>query len=90
MQKVHDHTTIADKSSGSLDPDFISKGRPDTTRHIKPAQFVVPELPWKKTIHYNGNLLSDKQQQAESLRPPGLSRDADQGNLGTSLPPTDE
>lgn len=78
LPKIDD---IMDRSTGSIDSDFLSKPRPDTTRHWKPAQFVVPELPWKKTD--NGNQLSNSQRQ-EDVRHAGVSTDAGAGHLGTA------
>jgi hypothetical protein len=76
---------IMDRSSGQIDPDYLSKPRPDTTVHRKPAVFVVPELPWKT----NGNQLSNSQQQQADVRHSGVSTDAGAGHLGVAAAPAE-
>lgn len=77
---------IMDRSTGSIDGDFLSKPRKDTTRHWKPHMIVVPELPWKKTD--NGNNLSDTVRQ-EDVRNSGVSTDAGAGYLGAAAASTE-
>lgn len=76
---------IMDRSTGSIDPDFLSKPRKDTTRHQKPAQFVVPELPWKRT---NVNQLSNTVRETD-VRNARVPDDAGPGHLGTAPAPAE-